>query len=232
MTNFLDDFDKDDLPTNLVTSSSVDRMVESAKKPRNIRHSKDNPNWETKETDIAMARIALGPRKTQGGGSIALDPFSCLTGNLRVRADRYFGPDNNCDGFLLPWEAETVFENHPGGTTKRAWNKTCAEFRARHFDRLIWIGFSVEQVCILSEPDPRSFDDRWAAGVYYPTDFSLCFLRQRMHFIDPRDLTRPSRPGHANFVCGVNTAPEWFDHAYRGVGQVVHGEWTRRQFNL
>lgn len=193
---------------------------------KNARHSKENPNWQTPEPDLDAARVALG-------GVIALDPFSCASANARVKALDYFGPDHpdpaRRDGFGADWAAATVFENHPGGTTKKSWQKTCYEYVKHHF-ALVWMGFSIEQVCILSEPNleimPGVFEtneDRWLRGAFVPTDFSVCYLRNRVHFIDADRPDRPDRPGHANYVLGIGTDPALFERAYLPLGQVAHG---------
>ncbi len=193
-------------------------------KTRNARHSKENPNWQTPQEDIDCARAALG-------GRIELDVFSCASANLRVQADDFFGPDHldagMRDAFRVPWAAKTILENHPGGMTKKSWEKTCAEYKAGNFKSLIWIGFSVEQVCTLSEPDNGEVVGRIGRGEFVPTDFSLCFLRKRIHFIDPDKPDRPSRPGHANFICGIGTDPVLFERAYRHRGQIIHGALAR-----
>jgi hypothetical protein len=192
------------------------------KKPKNARHSKENPDWQTPQLDIDCARAALG-------GAIDLDPFSCVSGNARVGAGTWFGPDhpnpNFRDGFAMSWKAGTVFVNHPGGTTKRAWKKSVDEWLAGNCSSIVWMGFSVEQVCILSDPngDFESDEARWARGAFVPTDFSLCFLRQRIAFIDANNPTRPPRPAHANYVLGIGVDLSRFEAAYRGRGQVIHG---------
>jgi hypothetical protein len=192
----------------------------------NARHSKENPDWQTPEPDLDAARVALG-------GVIELDPFSCASAQLRVHATDYFGLDHpdpeRRDGFKADWAASTVFENHPGGTTKRAWAKSCYEYVKHHF-ALLWMGFSVEQVCVLAEPNmeivpgvQETDQQRWARGCYVPQDFSVCYLRHRIHFIDAKRPDRPDRPGHANFVIGVGTRPELFERAYKPLGQISHG---------
>lgn len=181
---------------------------------QNARHSKEQPNWETPQEHIELCRTALG-------GHIDLDVFSCATGNARVKADRFFTEADN--GFSKMWDADAIFENHPGGTTKKAWKKTCDELALGHYKRLIWIGFSVEQLCILSEPTDLNDEERWLRGEFVPSDFSICFLRNRIHFIDPDDLTRPSRPGHANFILGIGTDPGLFAETFAPYGQTVHG---------
>ena len=197
------------------------------KKPKNARHSKENPNWETPSEDIELARVALG-------GHIDLDVFSCARANARVGAGDFLGPDHpnpaRRDGFTAPWIADAIFENHPGGTTKRAWAKTCAEYHAQHYQQLVWIGFSVEQLCILSSPNEPGETNtaRWARGDYRPTDFSVCFLRQRIHFIDGDRPDRPDRPGHANFTLYIGPDPDRFERVYAPYGQVMHGELARR----
>jgi hypothetical protein len=197
------------------------------KKRKNARHSKENPNWQTPADELEFARAALG-------GKIDLDPFTCAQANERVGATTWFGPDHPDitlrDGFACSWIAETVLENHAGGTTKRAWRKTCDELVAGHCQRVIWIGFSVEQVCILADvgDDSNETDEsRWARGAFVPTDFSVCFLRSRIHFIDGDNPTRPSRPGHANFIVGIGIDPATFEAAYRGRGRFTHGALTR-----
>lgn len=192
----------------------------------NVRHSRENPDWQTPPEDVDGARMALG-------GHIDLDVFSCASGNARVGAADYLGPDHpdpaRRDGFDVPWIAGTIYANHPGGTTKRAWQKTCAEYALGNFRALVWMAFSVEQICILSDPhvgpdgQPEPREVRWARGVFVPTDFSVCFLRARIGFVDARNPDRRSAPAHANAIIGVGTDVQKFELAYNHRGQCVHG---------
>ena len=233
--SFLDDIDLDE---PIIQVGAVDlhaRIAEleaqlAGKKPKNARHSKENPNWQTPELELASARIALG-------GRIGFDPWSCVSGNARVGADEWRGPDHpdpsKRDGFA-EWPAfDTGFANHPGGTTTKAWAHVGAMAKLSKFGALIWEGFSVEQVCVLGPEDNGSippYRERWAAGVFYPTDFSIAFLRKRVHYIDPDKPDRLSRPGHANFAIGIGTDPALFELGYGARGQIIHGIYTRLRF--
>ena len=181
----------------------------------NARHSSVQPNWETPEEYIELCRKALG-------GEISLDPFSCRSGNARIKATEYFGPDHDeeakRDGFTNPWYGAGVFVNHPGRTTKRAWRKMVTEYATANFERGIWVGFSIEQICVLADVPIK------------PSDFSICFLRKRVPFIDPDKPDRPSRPAHANFIIGMGIPKSEFEAAFKGYGAFTHGYMSKESY--
>ena len=201
------------------------------KHTKNVRHSSEQPNWQTPEIQLTAARIALG-------GTIDFDPWSCVSGNARVKANMWYGPDHpdprQRDGFAMWPMVSTVFCNHPGGTTARAWARVTKELcdcGEASFERAIWEGFSVEQLCTLGPKGASSpFTARYMCGPFYPVDFSIVLLRQRVHYLDPDKPDRPSRPGHANYVLGIGTNPALFEIAYQARGQIIHGDYTRLLF--
>ena len=200
--------------------AAEDAMSAAARRRQNARHSKENPNWQTPVEHVDLARVALG-------GRINLDPFSCASANLVIGAERYYTEED--DGFSRIWDAESVFVNHPGGTTQRSWYKFCGEFAAGNFTRGIWVAFSIEQLCVLSEPSSvLDREARWALAAYVPSDFSVCFLRKRIHFVDVDRPNRPSRPGHANAIFYAGDDPLLFERTYAPYGQIMHGEVSRR----
>lgn len=182
----------------------------------NVRHSAKNPNWMTPKDILDRARRALG-------GRIALDPFSCALANETVQAERFFSPENSA--YDQEWVAETAWINHPGQQTKKAWAKTCQELLAGRLKQFVWMGFSVEQLCILSEPnEPDEPDEvRWARGLFVPTDFSICLLRKRVAFIDANDPDRRSAPAHANYLLAGGVEPRLFNASFADLGQCIHG---------
>ena len=207
--------------SSLLEDLSVTRSVAKTVKAKNARHSSENPNWQTPREHVELARTALG-------GRISLDPFSCASANEVIQAERYFTEAD--DGFSRIWDAETAFVNHPGGTTQRSWEKFCLEFASGNMTRGLWVAFSSEQLCTLSEPNApgQTNQDRWALGQYVPTDFSVCLLRKRIHFVDADKPDRPSRPGHANAIFYAGDDPLLFERTYAPYGQTMHGEVSRR----
>lgn len=73
-------------------------------------------------------------------GSIELDPASSLAANLSVMAERFFSESD--DGLSQPWQAKTLWMNHPFHRGERACpknhdkckKKTCKK-RGHHIDK-------------------------------------------------------------------------------------------------
>lgn len=168
------------------------------KKPKNVRHSSEDPHWMTPPELVALIREALG-------GDIDLDPFGSATSNLVVLATTYFDGGARGDGFALPWYAARMLVNHPGKTTKRSWRKLVDEFVACSFERACWVGFSVEQLCLLADPAlPGETDvERIMRGAIHPLDFTTVLLRKRIAFRRevPRGDGDGDNPSHSNYLC-------------------------------
>ena len=164
-------------------------------------HSKNTPRWGTPGSLIEPARTVLG-------GKIDLDPASQAEFNARVKAARFFTEADN--GLLRNWEADSVFLNPPGGLVPEFWKKLLSEFMGGRVRRAVWIGFSVEQLCILQDED------------YFPLDFAACILRSRVKFIAP-DGTPGERPSHGNYVVAMGVETSAFADCFGRFGKLVFG---------
>ncbi len=173
----------------------------------NARHMKVTNRWGTPDEIVECARRVMG--------AIDLDPCSEDRFNRTVRATRYYSLlERGEDGLKLPWFGRVVV-NPPGGLVPEFWDKLFDEDVAQ----AVWIGFSVEQLCILA--DAR----------VHPLDFSCCILRRRIPFVrhdwtemTPDEIDEVNRPGHGNYVCGINTFPDAFEREFGPLGKVVHGQ--------
>lgn len=184
-------------------------------KTSNARHMAEDPDWITSPDILNVERLMWAQLNLE----IDLDPYSCARANEVVRAKRFFTEQD--DGFAQPHVGEAVHVNHPGGTTKRAWKKFVDELRLGNTKRACWVGFSVEQPCILAEPleGPRAVRDPYP----HPMDFSYVTLRSRIDFLKEETLEPGGRPGHGNYlvICGVwRDVVDWF---WRPMGRVHHG---------
>lgn len=168
----------------------------------NARHSKTTVRWGTPDDYVSMSRVALG-------GVIELDPFSEPRFNEIVKARRYYEEVDN--GLTLPWYADTIFVNHPGGLTLESWRKLCNEYYARRF-KAIWVGFSVEQLNLLADE------------AFHPTDYSILYCRKRIPF-EPVERTPDyiDRPSHGNYIVGMGMPDSLFRHAFAGRGKFQTG---------
>ncbi len=179
------------------------------------RHSKADPNWTTPAPLIANIRRCLG-------GVIDFDPFSSDIANLVVQARRYYtrsGPS----GFVEFWDSDAIVINPPGLMVKEAWQKLCQEILAGRARRAIWIGFSVEQLCLLADPveDGEPDEVRWARGDFHPMDFSHVMLRKRISFV--REDGTTGSPSHSNYLCAPGV-PHWdFASVFSKYGRVFGG---------
>lgn len=203
----------------LVRTAVADDKVAKPKKIKkkfvNGRHSKANPNWITPDDIVQCERLVY----QELGLEIDLDPFSCEKANSVVRAKRYFTEKD--DGFAQPWLAEAAHVNHPGGTTKRSWRKLMDEVQLGNTKRAVWVGFSVEQLCLLSDPleGPRADPLRYPA----PQDFTCVMLRSRIDFIDDLTMQPGGRPGHSNYLTFVNIPTEVVEKYFGPLGRVFRG---------
>lgn len=176
----------------------------------NARHMKEDPNWITDQDTLEVERAMW----TSLGLHIDLDPYSSTIANTIVRADRFFTEAQ--DGFNQLHLAEAMHVNHPGGTTKKAWKKLIEEVRQGRTKRACWVGFSVEQLCILA--DPGTFP--------HPQDFSTVMLRTRIDFLKEKTLLPGGRPGHANYITVLGVPKDIVDHFWSPLGRVFHGRFA------
>ncbi len=179
----------------------------------NPLHSKKDPNWCTPPDLLDRIRSCLG--------TIDLDPFSSEVANKTVQANRFFTAEQ--DGFAQPWNAETLCINPPGLQVARAWRKLVQETLAGRAQQTIWIGFSVEQLCLLADPNlpGESDDDRLARGGWHPADFSMVILRKRISFVKEDGTT--GSPSHGNYLVGLSIPHDRFLEYFGSLGRVTAG---------
>jgi hypothetical protein len=162
----------------------------------NAKHSKESVRWGTPSFLVEKARTVMG--------SIDLDPCTELKFEPIIKAKKSYSLlDRGEDGLELPWEGN-VFLNPPGGVVKEFWEKAC-----KHSGAVFWVGFSVEQLCTLTD---------YAYGGYHPLDFSTCLLRKRINFKRPDDYE--GAPSHANYVTCINVDRISFVKEFRGFGYI------------
>lgn len=192
------------------TTGAYKRKVQ----PGNARHQAGDPDWITPPDTLDVERAMWA----ELGLEIDLDPYSSEIANKVVRAKRFFTEAD--DGFAQPHCGEAVHVNHPGGTTKRAWKKFVDEIHLGNTKRACWIGFSIEQPCVLADPLDA---DEPLSGYPHCSDFSMVFLRSRIDFYKEATLAPGGRPGHANYIVLVNVPREIVDKHWGPFGRVFHG---------
>ena len=191
-------------------------------------HSKKDPNWGTPPDWIARIRQIHR-------GRIALDPFSSAIANAVVQAERIFTPAD--DAFFQDWDADTLSINPPGLQVARAWRKLLDEHYLGRARSAVWVGFSIEQYCLLS--DPLKETDEVARDAYLarkprrelkfvasPGDFSLCILRKRISFV--REDGSTGSPAHGNYVVGLGVDHQLWNAVMGPMGRVFHGPLASR----
>lgn len=166
----------------------------------NARHSKKTNKWGTPSEYVWLSRVALG-------GSIELDPMSSTAFNETVKAERIYTEEDSC--FSHIWQAKRMFINPAGGLVKEAWKKTVAEYMSGNVLKVIWVGFSVEQLNLLADETA------------HPLDFSYLLTRKRISFI--RHDGYEGAPGHANYVVGLGIPHDFFASVFRQKGRVGCG---------
>lgn len=115
----------------------------------NAQHSSATDEHYTPGQVVTAAQGTFGPQ------GILLDPASSEIGNRTIQARGYF--DESDDGLLMPWGADTVFVNPPGGTrvfgdskrkqsnAKLWWRKACQEYQDRSCEMsILFLAFSIE----------------------------------------------------------------------------------------
>jgi hypothetical protein len=200
---------------NLKKYKSGNPKGRAGRTAKNARHSSEDPNWITDEDTLQAERLVY----ENLGLEIDLDPFSSEIANEFVRAKRFFTEAD--DGFAQPWVCEAMHINHPGGTTKQSWRKLIDEVRLGNTQRAQWVGFSVEQLCILADPleGPRALPVRYPS----PQDFTCVMLRSRIDFIKEATRLPGGRPGHSNYVCLVGIPRATAEFYWGTLGRVFHG---------
>lgn len=161
------------------------------------QHSKATPRWGTPEDLVERAHHVMG--------GIDLDPCSEAKFQEVVQAATYYSLDERGeDGLVLPWKGR-VFCNPPGGSVRQFWRRAMEQ----PIEQMIWVGFSVEQLCVLAGEEK------------HPADFSICFLRRRIDF--ERHDGYHGSPSHSNYIVGVNVYRDAFAANFFDLGKVMHG---------
>lgn len=179
-------------------------------------HSKKTPKWGTPEEIAMLSAMALG-------GAIHLDPASSPEFNQRVGALKIITEAE--DGLKTPWNYDpnsdldplpreippcSVFLNPPGGLVKEFWARLVQHYAEGLVRNAIWIGFSVEQLCILQDTD------------LYPLDFRTVILRKRLAFTQESG-TPGGSPSHGNYITGLGIGEEIFSSCFGDLGRIVVG---------
>ncbi len=179
----------------------------------NARHSKKDPNWTTPSWLVEAIRELHG-------GKIDLDPFASLISNRTVRAEKIWTKED--DGFSKPWVSEAMLVNPPGGLIKKAWRKLCEEYLKSNLKRAAWIGFSVEQLCVLADPaNGIPEDEHFYYGRYHPTDFSWVLLRKRISFV--KEDGSEGSPSHSNYLTFPGVPHADVSRLFGPYGRVLRG---------
>lgn len=166
----------------------------------NARHSKATKRWGTSPDIVEACRRVMG--------RIDLDPCSEDYFQEVVRAGRHYSLlERGEDALVLPWFGR-VFCNPPGGLISEFWNRALTQ----PCDQLMWVGFSVEQLCVLADESA------------HPTDFSICYLRKRIPF--KRHDGYQGSPSHGNYVVGINVDHSAFATEFGPLGKVQRGEFA------
>lgn len=166
------------------------------------QHSKGTKRWGT-SPDVVEAC-----RRTMGG--IDLDPCSEERFQAVVLATEYYSLlERGQDALALPWFGR-VMCNPPGGVITEFWNHAFSQ----PIEQMMWVGFSVEQLCVLADED------------VHPSDFSICFLRRRIRF--RRHDGYSGSPSHGNYVVGVGVDCDAFDREFSELGKIQHGPMALR----
>lgn len=200
----------DATPTNRKTSRK------KAVNVINIQHSAADPDWITDNDTLDVERAVYGELGLTG---FDLDPMTCEIANRVVQAQRIWTLADN--GLERPWDCDYGHINHAGGTTRVAWRHMIDEMRAGRCRRMMWVGFSMNQLNILADPrEPGSYP--------HPMDFSTVVLRKRIPFIRESDVehpetAKPSQPSQNNYLTGLNIPSKLFEKYWAPHGVVFHG---------
>lgn len=172
-------------------------------------HSAKTPKWGTPKELVELARELMG--------GIHLDPASSHEFNKIIQALMIYTEQDN--GLSQEW-AGNVFVNPPGGKIKGSrstlpglfWDKLMQELQAGRVERAFWVGFSVEQLCILADKE------------FHPLDFSVCILRNRVAYLNEETLEPGESPSHGCYVCAIGCDPAEFERLFGHLGKISHGK--------
>jgi len=166
-------------------------------------HSKKTPNWGTPVPIIEAGRQLLD-------NQIHVDPASSVEFNTLVRAMMIYTQVDN--GLVQPWMGN-VFCNPPGGLVPEFWIRLMEHVKASLVEKAFWVGFSVEQLCLLADLE------------FHPLDFSTVILRKRLAF-NTQDLISGGAPSHGNYLTGIGVDKALFDKLFADQGRIIHGVLT------
>lgn len=165
-----------------------------------VFHSKKKVEHGTPSNIVEIARELMG--------GIDLDPMSSKKFNTIVKALQIYTEIDN--GLIAEWRGR-VFVNPAGGSVKQAWIRLSSEYLVGNVLRGFFVGFSMSQLCHLNNV-PNAVND-----------FSVCYLRQRLAFLDEESLLAQSSPPQYNFVVGVGTDVDKFNKLLSPLGRCFHG---------
>lgn len=175
------------------------------------RHTCDSPEWYTPPAFVEAARELMG--------GIDLDPASHEEANRIVKADHYFTIED--DGLKQRWFGR-ILHNPPGGLVDEFWKKALVE-RA-HYEQLVWIGYSLEQLQTLQ-----------TGNAVTPLDFPMCVTRKRIAFIENqakkaarvakllaagKKPNSKSQPSHSNYITYIGHNANAFERVFSRFGKV------------
>jgi hypothetical protein len=205
-----------------IEQAPTERRVRTKVKPgavaasREARHSSATPEAYSPPWLADGARVVLTGR---ADGRVALDPFSCAVANLTVRAERYFSPERQEDGFALlrTAEAATAFVNPPGGKDgnasqqAEAWRLVARAWREGRIGSAVFVLFSLEALQVTQTKAPR--------GLVLPLDLPVCYPAERVKYyrvsrVQPLPgvgdgLEEGKAPPHASAIVYLPPAAEW-----------------------
>ncbi len=163
------------------------------------RVSQKSFEWHTPPSILALVRAVLGP--------IELDPASCCEANKVVQASRYY--DQQSDGLLQTWKAQTVWLNPPycksgAVSNQELWTcKLIAEYEAGN----------VEEAILLVN---AATETRWFQRLY---DYPICFKRGKIHFHSEAGGNSGPTVGSAFVYFGSNS--DRFIEVFGQIGRIV-----------
>lgn len=160
-----------------------------------INQTTGNVEWFTPTEIIEAARATMG--------GIDLDPASCQQAQRTVKADRWFGVDD--DGLDQAWWGR-VWLNHPfGRATNEPWiTRLVTDYTFKR----------IEQACCITF---ACTSEQWFAPLQ---SFPQCFLRPRTNYLGPdgKPVTGVTKGSVVTYL-GPNRAA--FVRNFAGLGAVM-----------
>lgn len=146
---------------------------------------------------------------TECMGFIDLDPASCERANIAIGAQNYFTKED--DGLIKPWDARTVWLNHPfGRKTTPLWiNKLFHEFDFEHFD----------QACVITY---AATSEKWFRPLL---NHPQCFIHGRTNYIARETMLPAKGVSKGSVVTYLGDRTGDFAKAFEKLG-TVKVKWT------